>query len=203
MRHGEVHNPNHIVYADLPGYGLSDLGRDQAAETAGHLASRPIARVVSSPLQRAVETAGFIAARHGIGVVVDDRLTEWGLSTLWAGIVWEDLEARRPGELTAYLNDPADLPFSPESLVELGERVAEASIAHADEVDGEIVIVSHQDPIHAGVRTLTGRGLEDFGDDKPAHATVVSLALDQDPWTQVARFDPTQGPLFPPPPHSR
>jgi broad specificity phosphatase PhoE len=133
-------------------------------------------------------------------VVIDDRLTEWRLSALWAGIVWEELETVRPGELTAYLNDPADLPFSPETLADLGSRVAVAATEHAAAVDGDVVIVSHQDPIHAGTRTLTASGLDDFGVDKPAHATVVALRTDTMPWQAIARFDPAQGQLFPPAP---
>lgn len=201
VRHGEVHNPGHLVYADLPGFGLSDLGRRQAAETAAHLSDRPIGLVVSSPLQRAIETAGFIAARHGVGVVVDERLTEWKLAQGWAGLRWEDVEQERPGELVAYLADPADLPFSPESLAELGERIAASAVAHAASSAGDTVVVSHQDPIHAGVRTLTGAGFADFNDDKPAHATVVTLERDEERWVEIGRFSPQQGDRFPPEDH--
>ena len=199
VRHGEVDNPHHVVYADLPGFGLSALGREQGAETALHLAAQPVRRVLASPLQRAIETAGFIAARHGIGVIIDDRLTEWRLSMLWAGIVWEELDEVRPGELAAYLSNPADLPFSPESLESLGTRVAAAAADHALEAGGDLVVVSHQDPIHAAARVLTGAGLQDFGSDKPGHATVVSLDPSSDPWHLRRRFDPIQGPRFPPP----
>ena len=198
VRHGEVHNPDHLVYADLPGFGLSELGRRQAAETATHLADHEVGIVVSSPLQRAIETAGFIAARHGIGVVVDERLTEWKLAQGWAGLRWEDVERERPGQLVAYLADPADLPFSPESLAELGERIAASAIAHAASTAGDTVVVSHQDPIHAGVRILTGSGFADFNDDKPAHATVVTLQRDDGRWIEIRRFSPEQGDRFPP-----
>lgn len=198
VRHGEVHNPDHIVYADLPGFGLSDLGRRQAAETATHLADRPVGLVVASPLQRAIETAGFIAARHGIGVVVDDGLTEWKLAQGWAGLRWEDVERERPGQLVAYLEDPSDLPFSSEPLEELGRRVADTAATHAAANALDTVVVSHQDPIHAGVRMLTMTGLADFNSDKPAHATVVSLERVGDGWRQVGRFSPEQGDRFPP-----
>ena len=200
VRHGEVHNPDHLVYADLPGFGLSARGHRQAAESATSLADRDVGLVVSSPLQRAIETAGFIAARHAIGVVVDERLTEWRLAQRWAGLRWDDLDEEFPGELIAYLTDPGDLPFSPESLAALGARVAEAATEHASHTTRDVVVVSHQDPIHAGIRTLTGVGLADFNDDKPAHATVVSLeAADADRWAIVGRFDPAQGDVFPPP----
>ena len=68
VRHGEVLNPDHVVYADLPGFGLSNRGRAQAEETAEHLATSGAAVVVSSPLLRAVQTAGPIADRLGVPI---------------------------------------------------------------------------------------------------------------------------------------
>ena len=57
MRHGEVHNPDGILYGRLPGFRLSELGRAMATEVAQHLAAHDIVHVVSSPLERALETA--------------------------------------------------------------------------------------------------------------------------------------------------
>lgn len=88
IRHGEVENPEHVVYARLAGFGLSDRGRRQATEAARYLARRPVVAVWSSPLQRALETAWVLAEPHGLPVLVDDELTEWKLADDWAGIVW-------------------------------------------------------------------------------------------------------------------
>ena len=42
IRHGEVHNPDHVVYADLDGFGLSELGRQQARAAAARLAETDV-----------------------------------------------------------------------------------------------------------------------------------------------------------------
>ena len=63
MRHGEVHNPEKILYGRLPDYHLSERGRAQAQAVADWLADRDIVYVVASPLERAQETAAPIAAR--------------------------------------------------------------------------------------------------------------------------------------------
>jgi broad specificity phosphatase PhoE len=63
MRHGEVHNPDGLLYGRLPGYHLSERGKEQAAAVADWLADRDIVYVVASPLERAQETAAPIAAR--------------------------------------------------------------------------------------------------------------------------------------------
>lgn len=65
MRHGEVHNPEGILYGRLPGYHLSELGRQMADRVAEHLADRDITHVVASPLERAQETAEPIGKVHG------------------------------------------------------------------------------------------------------------------------------------------
>jgi broad specificity phosphatase PhoE len=174
VRHGEVHNPDRVVYADLPGFDLSEQGRREAAEAAAALADEPITAVWSSPLLRAVRTAEAIAEPHGLPVRLDDRLREWGLLGRWAGAAWAELTERFPGELEAYLAHPDDLPFSPESLGALADRMVDV----VDEVvgDGDVVLVSHQDPVHALVRRLTGMGFARFHEGKPAHAEVIRLA---------------------------
>ena len=57
LRHGEVHTPGGVLYGRLPGYHLSDLGREMADRVAKHLTDADITHVVSSPLERAQETA--------------------------------------------------------------------------------------------------------------------------------------------------
>ena len=61
-RHGEVDNPDRVVYADMPGFGLSDRGRAEAAAAAEHLARMGAEAIYASPLQRAQETAAIIGA---------------------------------------------------------------------------------------------------------------------------------------------
>jgi broad specificity phosphatase PhoE len=203
VRHGEVENPQHVVYADLDGFGLSDRGVAQAEAAAGFLASAPVAWVVTSPLQRARDTAARIAAAHpNAGFEIDERLTEWRLGTRWAGTVWEDLPDRFPGELEAYLAHPEDLPFSPESLDAAGQRfTAAAEEAFASIPAGDVVVVSHQDPVQAGRLRLAGEGFNSFHQHKPGHAAVITLALRPAPgsgWHRIAWWEPDQGPAFPP-----
>ena len=78
MRHGEVHNPEGILYGRLPGYYLSELGREMAETVARFLAPRDVVRVVASPLERAEETAGPIAGAFDLPIETDDRLIEAG-----------------------------------------------------------------------------------------------------------------------------
>jgi broad specificity phosphatase PhoE len=76
LRHGEVSNPNGILYGRLPGYHLSANGRLMAAAAADFFAERPVAALFSSPLERAQETARPVAERLGLEIVTDERLIE-------------------------------------------------------------------------------------------------------------------------------
>jgi broad specificity phosphatase PhoE len=65
VRHGDVHNPDSVLYARLPGFRLSDRGREQARAAGEALRTAPLAALFSSPQQRAQETAALIAAARG------------------------------------------------------------------------------------------------------------------------------------------
>ena len=76
LRHGEVSNPNGVLYGRLPGYHLSGNGRLMAAAAADFFAERPVAALFASPLERAQETALPVAERLGLEIVTDERLIE-------------------------------------------------------------------------------------------------------------------------------
>ena len=76
VRHGEVYNPQGILYGRLPGYALSDRGRAMAERVAERIGERDITHLVSSPLERAQETAAPLAKVRGLTPVLDDRVIE-------------------------------------------------------------------------------------------------------------------------------
>src|SRR5690625_2767542 len=78
LRHGEVHNPDSILYGRLAGYNLSDLGNEMARMAADDLVARGanVTHVVSSPLERAQQTAAPIAEAYGLPIVTDERRSE-------------------------------------------------------------------------------------------------------------------------------
>ena len=76
LRHGEVHNPDKVLYGRLPHFRLSDDGLKMAYDAAEALRGRDVVAVVSSPLLRAQETARPIAEVFGLEISTDDRLIE-------------------------------------------------------------------------------------------------------------------------------
>jgi broad specificity phosphatase PhoE len=76
LRHGEVHNPTGVLYGRLPGYHLSELGRQMAEMVTKAVGDRDIVAVSSSPMERAQETAAPLAEALKLEVTLDDRLIE-------------------------------------------------------------------------------------------------------------------------------
>ncbi len=190
VRHGEVENPDQVVYADLPGFNLSRRGRRQAGWAGTYLSPRPIEAVYSSPLDRAMETASVIAAHHDSGVVTVPDLTEWALLGRWRGLRWSDLDAHYPGELDVYLTRPPAMDFAPESVEDLAVRLSGAiSSLSGHHLGSEIVVVSHQDPLQAARLSLTGQPLDRLHEVKPRHCEVISL-IPGTPWMESARRVP-------------
>lgn len=60
LRHGEVYNPEGIIYARLPYFGLSNLGKKQLKQTATFLSDKNVESIYSSPLTRTIQSAGII-----------------------------------------------------------------------------------------------------------------------------------------------
>jgi broad specificity phosphatase PhoE len=76
VRHGEVNNPNGVLYGRLPNFVLSSLGRQMAEATATELASSGanITRVISSPLQRTLQSARPISLALNLSVKIEDQI---------------------------------------------------------------------------------------------------------------------------------
>jgi broad specificity phosphatase PhoE len=81
VRHGKTENIGGLVYGRLPEYHLTELGHKQAQQTAerlnDHIAHNEVVELVSSPLERVVETAEHIQAELNLKLQVDDRAIEW------------------------------------------------------------------------------------------------------------------------------
>ena len=158
VRHGEVHNPEGILYGRLPGFGLSDRGREQAAAVADALADRDIAAVIASPLQRARETAASIAAKHVLAVDTDHDLIE-SRNVFEGQRVSPGDGALRDPRNWWYLRDP----FTPswgEPYKQIAERMTTAVRKARIRAEGrEVVCVSHQLPVWTVRLALTGKRL--------------------------------------------
>jgi broad specificity phosphatase PhoE len=146
MRHGEVHNPEGILYGRLPGYRLSELGREMAETVARFLAVKDVVRVVASPLERAQETAAPLAKALGLTPVIDPRVIESANVFEGKRFGMGDNALRKPSTWVHLWN-----PWKPswgEPYKEVTARMLAAVYDARDAARGhEAVVVSHQLPI--------------------------------------------------------
>lgn len=193
VRHGEVYNPDGILYGRLPGFRLSDTGRAQAVSAAEVLAERDVVAVIASPLQRAQETATPIAAAHNLDIDTDENLIE---STNF-------FEGKRVSPGDGAWRDPRVWwhlrnPFTPswgEPYAEIAARMAAAvDKARARAAGHEVVCVSHQLPVWTARMYLTGRRLwHDPRSRECAVGSVTSLVYDGDRLVDVEYRVPAGG----------
>ena len=146
LRHGEVHNPDGILYGRSPGYRLSERGLAMAERMAERIGDRDITRVVASPLERAQQTAAPLATRLGLDVETDDRVIE--STNVFEGRPFSvgDGVLLRPSAWPHLWN-----PWKPswgEPYKEVAARMWAAVEDARDAAAGhEVVVVSHQLPI--------------------------------------------------------
>ena len=190
VRHGEVHNPDSVLYGRIPGFRLSVSGRSMAQAAARSLAGRDAVLVRSSPLDRAIETAEPIAAELNLPVEQDDRLIEpWNaFEGLTFGV--GDGSLLRPAHWVQLRN-----PFRPswgEPYAEVAARVLAAVADARDKAAGhEAVLVSHQLPIWVARRAIEGRRLWHRPDRRLcALASVTSLVYRGDDIERVEYREP-------------
>jgi broad specificity phosphatase PhoE len=189
IRHGEVHNPDGVLYGRIPGFRLSEAGERMAVLAAKALAGHDVTVVRSSPLERAVQTAAPIAAQFELEPTTDDRLIESDSVFEGKTIGVGDGSLRNPANWRYLYN-----PFRPswgEPYVDVAARVL-AAVADARDaaVGHEAVLVSHQLPIEVARRKAEGATLWHRPDRrKCALASVTSLVYDG---TTLLRVDYTE-----------
>jgi len=172
VRHGEVHNPDRILYGRLADFHLSDLGREMADLVASHLADHDITHVISSPLERARETAAPIAASHGLEIELDERALEAENAFEGRAVAGGKGIFRDP-KLWKLMVNPMR-PSWGEPYVDLAARMQAAVDAARDLARGhEAVIVSHQAPIWMLRLAIEGRRF--VHDPRKRECTLASL----------------------------
>jgi broad specificity phosphatase PhoE len=146
LRHGEVENPNKILYGRQPGWYLSSRGQEMAATLGQWSKSIDLGALHVSPLQRAQATAAPIAAAHNMAITTDERLIE--AANIFEGKSFElgSGVLKHPSSWRHLYN-----PWKPswgEPYVEQINRMLAAVFAAKDAANGkDAICVSHQLPI--------------------------------------------------------
>ena len=192
VRHGEVHNPDRVLYGRLPNFRLSDAGRAMARAAAEYVVGldHPVVELRCSPLQRARESAEPFTEMLGLPAAQEERIIE-------PTNVFEGTRMRRA------LRDPRNWwhlrrPATPswgEAYVSIAERMRQAmNDAWDSTAAGDIVFVSHQAPIWITHLSVAGLRLQhDPRTRRCSLSSVTSFERVGDVWREVGYAEPAAG----------
>ena len=159
LRHGQTELSVHRRYSGRGNPALTDLGRRQAQAAAQYLGrAGGIAAVITSPLQRAYDTAAASAKALGLDVTVDDDLIETDFGA-WEGLTFSEAAERDPELHRRWLRDTSLPPPQGESFDAAAQRVDRARTRIIAEHPGKtVLVVSHVTPIKTLLRTALDAG---------------------------------------------
>ncbi|MCX2923001.1 bifunctional RNase H/acid phosphatase [Streptomyces sp. NEAU-W12] len=195
LRHGETPLTPQKRFSGSGGSdpSLSDVGREQAERTAAGLARRgTVQAIVASPLARARETAGVVAARLGLEVTVDDGLRETDFGA-WEGLTFAEVRERHPDDLNAWLSSPdAEPTGGGESFAATATRIAAARDRLVAAYAGRtVLLVTHVTPIKTLVRLALGAPPEALFRMELSAASLTAVAYYADGNASVRLFNDT------------
>src|SRR5947207_3992272 len=148
IRHGQTTwNKEHRLPGQLPGVALTEEGRQQAVRLAEALRVFPISAVVSSPLERARETAQYLISESSLELRFEPDLMDTDVGR-WSGQVFEELLKTDPA-WKAYLNDPTVAPDGIETFPQVQQRVV-AAVEHwrsRENVGSCLAFIAHADVV--------------------------------------------------------
>jgi broad specificity phosphatase PhoE len=159
LRHGQTELSVRRRYSGRGNPALTDVGLRQADAAAAFLGSRGgIGAVLSSPLQRAYDTAQAAAKALGLDVVVDDDLIETDFGD-WEGLTFAEAAAADPELHHRWLRDTTVTPPGGESFDQVHARVRRArNRIIAEFGDSTVLVVSHVTPIKTLLRMALDAG---------------------------------------------
>lgn len=147
IRHGDNDSLGKYLPGDLPGIHLNEFGKAQARLLAESLREVPITAIISSPLERAVETAEPLAEALGLPIVQDAGFMEMNTGT-WTGKVFTEIKGDPLWELLR--SDPENHGFpGGETFGEAQKRLWSAlqKVVENQPEPAIVAIFSHSDCI--------------------------------------------------------
>ena len=191
MRHGEVFNPEKVLYGRLPGYKLSELGLKMADRAAEYFKNNDLSLIVSSPLERAQQTAQPTALSHNLKPELEELIIE----------AENVFEGKRVSVGDGALRDPRNWwylrnPLKPswgESYKKVADRMRTAIFSARDSAKGrEALLVSHQLPIWIARLSAEGRSfVHDPRRRQCSLASVTTFVFENDSLVGVKYEEPS------------
>jgi probable phosphoglycerate mutase len=179
VRHAEKADDNSILSGRTAGLQLSAAGMVQAGRLAAALLGESVNRIFSSPVGRAQETAETVGRALGLQVEIAESITEMDLGD-WTGLTLASLETSDQFQRFNRFRGATRIPRG-ESMAEVQVRMINAMMRWRDEFpDGDILLVSHAEPIRAAVTYFAGAPLDFWNRFEIGLASLSTIVLGDD-----------------------
>ncbi len=177
IRHAANDTLGKTLVGWTPGVHLNAEGHQQAERLAEYLEGEPIQQILSSPLERAVETALPLARRLGLEIQTRHELGEVQFGD-WTGQSFEALAPQPAWRQWNTFRSGTAIPHG-ETIVEVQTRMVRQILQlQAGFPDQSIAIFSHGDPLRATVLYFLGMPLDFLHriDIRPASVSILALS---------------------------
>ncbi len=157
IRHGQAtFNVEHRLPGQLPNIPLTEEGRRQAQQTGEALTGLPIGTIITSPLERARETAALVAQQRDIPIQIDPELADTDVGK-WAGMNYNEL-SKNDKEWQTYVRHSTSAPPGVESGLDVQARAVRAAerARRAPDLGEYVVLVAHADVLKLIIAYYTG-----------------------------------------------
>lgn len=181
VRHGQTTwNVEHRLPGQLPGVSLSETGRQQAARLAESLTILPLSAIISSPLERARDTAEIIAKGRGLDIQFEPDLMDTDVGP-WSGQIIEELTKSDPA-WKEYVRDPTVAPEGIETFPQVQQRVVAAveRWRSQEDIGAYPVFVAHADVVKLLIAHYTGLETKRAGSIFIDNASVSLVEIDEE-----------------------
>jgi len=195
VRHGITQwNEEQRHQGHLPGIGLSVNGRNETAALGDSLPFKDYATIVSSPQQRALDTANILKDSLSLNqpVTKDERFAEWNIP-IWEGLTLTEIEKSFPDSYKVYLSDPSQLKLpGAETLHEVQRRaLAGIQCLQKQYLNATVLVVSHYGVISSMVCSLLGISLTSYRQFVIANSSLTVIEFLDRPILRLLNWHPS------------
>ncbi|MCT4617777.1 MAG: alpha-ribazole phosphatase [Marinisporobacter sp.] len=181
VRHGETEHNHKGLYCGWNDLDLTEKGRVQAEEVCEKLREKDLDLIITSDLNRTIQTARIINECHNIKITLEENLREMNFG-LWEGLSYKEIKEKYKKELNEWEKDWVYYaPPSGESVKNMCERVTSAVDKIVKQHQNKnILIVSHAGCIRAILAYLIGNGIEDYWKYKIENCGIITIEMVDD-----------------------
>jgi len=189
VRHGETQWNREEVFRGRKDIPLNEAGQKQAVRVGQHFAHIPVNRIVSSPLERARQTAEAISNRTGVTIGTMDEFTDMNFG-IWEGLTLPEVEKDYPSDFALWKTSPEKLRIEGgETLAMVRARIS-AGLLNIGRLNNDVVvIVTHRVICKIIVLHALGIGNEHFWDMKFDPGSITLLEYSNDRHTLIFSND--------------